>query len=447
MKIVLINGNDQERSIYRIYLENIVGDDEEILETDNVYDGLKNLDRHKDCGLVVCTNNMNDGSASDIYSYLQNNASQIPFVFLAPEITEIEGFQKDNPLNTHITLPTTPSKFRETIVKVLGHYFGRTQTNPAFQKVRLIHFYRYNKVLCNVYLRLSKNKYVKVINANNFYTRDDLDKFRLKDIHHLYVSNSDATQFEISFLRPSSFLTTDLSGLDQEEISKNLTSTHFIMQDLVTHLGFNREVVELAQKSVDNILEFVEKNEDLSKIFTSTRTRKDYVYDHSYLVSIVCCEILRQMKWDNDDNVKNLCLASLFHDITLTNPELAMIDSSMDERLDKFSPQEINTFLGHPFDTAELIKQTELANYEVINIIKQHHENIEGTGFPERLKSNEISTLTCIFLIAHDYINKMYAVDFHPQMNLTVIKELVNKYLSDNFKEPVRAFFDAFKNI
>ena len=446
MKILFIDGDDSEREIYRIYLENMIFD-YTLLLASNFKTALRHLNNDQ-FALIICANNMEDGTSGEVYSHLKELSPQTIFVHFGqttPEnISGLEGFQSHNSKNTYIPLPISPMKFREQILNILRPACINLEPIPAFQKIRLSHFLRFNKVLCNVYLQLSPRKYVKVINANSIYTKDLIDKYRLRGVNHLYIANNDFEKFEITQTK-SSFLIMDAESMTSEELAKALISTHIIMQDIALDLGFNSEVIELAQRSVDEIIKLVDGNPNIIEIFNRLRLKMDYIYDHSYLLCIACCEILKQTGKCSPQKIQNLCMAALFHDITLTNPNLAMIQDANSEELKKFSQEEIKQYLRHPFDSADLLSDNEQIVPEIREIIRQHHENIEGNGFPNRLHPSKLSLYVCIFIVAHDYVSQMYAYNFDTAFTQTVLDNLLAKYDSGHFKTVTNTFCREFR--
>src|SRR5690606_2123329 len=150
----------------------------------------------------------------------------VPFLLFAqnePDVfKEMAGFKSHHSKNTHIPWPCSPAEFREHISRAL--YPDRFGGEPvaAFQKVRIIIFYRFNQVLCQVFLKLSDRKYVRVFNSNVKYTKKDLDHLREKGVTHLFIRNDDFHIFQNAFNRRP-FLTSDGSVLEDPHEAMALT--------------------------------------------------------------------------------------------------------------------------------------------------------------------------------------------------------------------------------
>lgn len=441
MRIFYVDDNDQQRQLYTVYLENIL-DNIEVFHEANTDLALMKMKKIPNIVLVLCAN-LKDGRVGDVYDYTRAHLGQTPFMLIGPEnpdsVTALRGFRSHNDKNGNIQLPISPVQFRETILNTLCPSRFSMAVIPAFKKVRLMHFYRFNKVHCNVYIKLSDRKYVKVINQNTVYSRADLDKLMEKDVEFLYIRNDDFDKFHVTFSK-TPFLSNSNDGRSPEEVADILATTQAIMRKIIRNFGPTEEVIEMANKSVGEIMSLAENTDGLTELVDRMKKNMNYIYDHSYLVAIVCCDILKQMKWNSEEKVRELCMAALFHDITLSNPELAMIQDQSDIRLYHYTEEQIKEYLQHPFKAADILSKADFVTDEVIDIIRQHHENHEGQGFPNKLHPSRLSPLVCIFIMAHDFVSEIFKLDFDPNSKEGILERMLPKYKSGNFKQPMNAF-------
>ncbi len=72
--------------------------------------------------------------------------------------------------------------------------------------------------------------------------------------------------------------------------------------------------------------------------------------------------------------------------------------------------------LKHPLEAAKLVNGFDEIPGEVGFIVEQHHERQDGTGFPRGIDHKDISSISALFIIAHDIVSTMYDAppkDFH----------------------------------
>ena len=457
MRVLFADENDKQRQIYSVYLENILSD-VEIVEAFSSEQAIALLKKNPKFDFILSSADMIDGTGPNLYTFVKEEHPTVPFIFFSGDLPDnikgLDGFRSHNPHNNNILLPLSPAQFKENILKVLKPSRFTAEAVAAFQKVKLIHFWRFNKVLCNIYIRLSDHKYVKIIKENETYTKGELKRLQDKGVEYLFIRNDDFEKFNVGFLK-TPFLIMTADKMTPDQVAEALSMTHTIMQNLIVNLGFTKEVVELAEKSIDEIMKLMQQEDaaNLGTFFKKIRKDNNFIYDHSYLLSIVCCDILKHMRWNSTEEIiklcmSKLCMASLFHDISVINPDMAMIENADDERLKIFSPKEIENYLNHPNTMGDLLHKVDYIPQEVEVIVRQHHENVEGTGFPGKLHHMRLSQLSCMFIIAHDYVTGLYLIEFdqHSGRHAEMINRLRDKYSVGNFKGPIESFCKAHES-
>jgi diguanylate cyclase (GGDEF)-like protein/putative nucleotidyltransferase with HDIG domain len=98
-----------------------------------------------------------------------------------------------------------------------------------------------------------------------------------------------------------------------------------------------------------------------------------------------------------EDQMEGLKAAALLHDIgKLAIPEHILNKQS------KLSPAEFAKVMIHPVVGADILSNVEFP-YEVVPIVKHHHEKFDGTGYPSGLKGEEIPLGARILAIVDCY--------------------------------------------
>ena len=99
----------------------------------------------------------------------------------------------------------------------------------------------------------------------------------------------------------------------------------------------------------------------------------------------------------SNKEMKILRYGSILHDIG----KLAIPDSVL-LKPDKLSDEEYDLIKSHSQKGVEFIKDLEFLE-DTLFIIRNHHERIDGKGYPNGLKDDEIEKLTKIVTIADAY--------------------------------------------
>jgi putative nucleotidyltransferase with HDIG domain/PAS domain S-box-containing protein len=117
---------------------------------------------------------------------------------------------------------------------------------------------------------------------------------------------------------------------------------------------------------------------------------------HSERVTAYALSISREMAL-KEEEVENLRVAALLHDIGKIGTYDVILDNPK-----TLSPEEFALINMHPVRGVEIIRPIKQLE-AILPIIRHHHEKIDGTGYPDGLKGEEIPFLARILCIADAY--------------------------------------------
>jgi HD-GYP domain-containing protein (c-di-GMP phosphodiesterase class II) len=124
--------------------------------------------------------------------------------------------------------------------------------------------------------------------------------------------------------------------------------------------------------------------EALMQVLESTMaTRDPYTVGHQRRVSQIACTIGREMGL-SDERLNNLRIAGTLHDLGKF-----AIPSDLLSKPGKLTPQEFALIKTHPQVAYNILEPISLPG-NTAQIILQHHERLNGSGYPQGLKGEEI---------------------------------------------------------
>ena len=121
--------------------------------------------------------------------------------------------------------------------------------------------------------------------------------------------------------------------------------------------------------------------------------RSDYTSSHSVQMAYLCIAIARELDF-NQDALNALELAAYIHDIG----KIGTPDSVL-SKPEKLSDDEWVDILKHPATGADFLAGIEELT-EVAAIVRHHHEQFDGTGYPDGLKGDAIPLSARILAVA-----------------------------------------------
>lgn len=144
--------------------------------------------------------------------------------------------------------------------------------------------------------------------------------------------------------------------------------------------------------------EQISSQNHLSEIATSLAGAIDakdpYTKGHSTSVSRYSEALARALNLPENE-VERISLGALLHDVGKIG-----IPENVLKKPDKLSDDEWNIMKQHPVIGAERVLEPNEALRDLIPIVKYHHEHIDGSGYPEHLKGDEIPLSAKIVAVA-----------------------------------------------
>ena len=124
---------------------------------------------------------------------------------------------------------------------------------------------------------------------------------------------------------------------------------------------------------------------DTIQAINSVRGTADdsYTTSHQQRVALLACEIAAQLGLE-EERVEGLRLAASLHDVGMIQLPQAMLVKG-----DRLDASEMDVIKAHPQVAYDLLKDIDLP-WPVAEITRQHHERINGSGYPFGLPGSEI---------------------------------------------------------
>lgn len=168
--------------------------------------------------------------------------------------------------------------------------------------------------------------------------------------------------------------------------------------------------------------------------------KEPYTGNHSLRVSNLALLIGKEIRL-SEDRLIALKYASFLHDLGKI-----FIPSEILNKYGKLTFHEFNLVKEHVLKSFEIIKDINFP-YPTHEIILQHHERVDGSGYPKGLKGDEILLEAKILAVA-DVVDAMLSDrPYRTKLNLKdVINELNNNKEVKYDKEVVKATLKVLKS-
>jgi putative nucleotidyltransferase with HDIG domain len=209
---------------------------------------------------------------------------------------------------------------------------------------------------------------------------------RLKDMQytHLYIREAHDTEDDLHILEPVRQETKVKAGA--------------ILKETFAAYDQNRDIhVENLQNVVTEMIEQIFGNRDVVYNMIDIRTHDNYTFAHSVNV---CALSLLMGTWFglNRTDLEILGIGALLHDIGKI-----FIGHDILNKPGLLEPHEYEIIKTHTNKGYELLKERLCISFISAHIAYQHHERIDGTGYPRGLVGNKIHRFAKIVAVADVY--------------------------------------------
>ncbi|HYD18345.1 MAG TPA: HD domain-containing phosphohydrolase [Patescibacteria group bacterium] len=123
--------------------------------------------------------------------------------------------------------------------------------------------------------------------------------------------------------------------------------------------------------------------QSLATLADTIALREAQAMDHQRNVSQVSRAIAQIMRMDEDE-IEAIRIAATLHDVGFI-----LLPSGILTKPGELTDEERAVVRQHPIHSAEIIKNIEFP-WDIAEIVLQHHERLDGSGYPQGLKGDDI---------------------------------------------------------
>lgn len=183
-----------------------------------------------------------------------------------------------------------------------------------------------------------------------------------------------------------------------KQFQKDASSRKFYAISLMNHIKCSFECALTSESDYMQAYNFLVKllteNPDVISDAYYISYYHGYTLQHSIKVSIYAYLIGRQLGL-GVDNLVSLLIGGIYHDVGKVNINKAILDKPA-----KLTEAEFSEIKKHPLYSASALKTANYIPDVITSIASQHHEKLDGSGYPFGLQHNQIQPLTKIITVA-----------------------------------------------
>jgi response regulator RpfG family c-di-GMP phosphodiesterase len=421
-----------------------------VFQADKVSLGIDLLNRQSEISFVVSDYNLTDGNGGEIFAYLRGKGSNIPFFLCSSQnLSDCPEFTLGG-LAGYIQKPFRARDLSTTVVSTIKELSGLSNLETSkYCSIRLMTFLTLGLLPCDVYLKLSEIKYVKIFNTGQAFGNAEFTLYITKNIRELSIRSEDVSLFLNTFSQ-SIFSLCRAKTLPSDTALEASTLGHHTLQRIASSIGFTSEAQTLARSCTHLALRVIMRDSATAALARKFfLPRINYLNEHSISLAQISCMIASLLGLGSENTFFKLAFAAVMHDITLENDDVASIEISIPSAQNLAAPV-YSKFCKHPTEVASLLETMQDIPDGIASLILTHHQRPDGTDslttLPPVQPPGELEILPSIFIVAHDLVNYMWLVNDDPALT-GFLKLYANEYTSGHFKRILETIKEGLQNL
>ncbi|WP_077341546.1 HD-GYP domain-containing protein [Pseudocolwellia agarivorans] len=269
----------------------------------------------------------------------------------------------------------------------------------------------------------TKNKDVNIKSEGYILKESSIEQLKKSHVTYVIIDPSktkqnDATKdsetatAEKSSIPEPKDLTTSLDK-EIKTANKLYNNAKALQEKILQDITLNKIIdTNAVQESTDAIVDSIFRNPDALLCMTRLRMKDDYLVEHSLNVSILMTIFCKHLNIERKV-MEQLALGAFLHDIGKV-----LIPDHILHKPSKLTSDEYEIMKTHVVLGVEALKETPHVSNIVMSVVKEHHERIDGKGYPNQLEAKDISLYGRMIAIVDSYdamtAERVYKAGMHP---------------------------------
>lgn len=440
--ILIVDDEPQILEILEIIIESEL--DVQILKASNGQEAALFLEQDLRPDIIVSDYNMPIKNGG--YLFQRNKEIEnLPFILVSAgdvrDYPEFENFSDSNPHNCFLTKPYEEEELFRAITAPLkknehGSIQDSIQSERGLKKIQPHFLAALSKESYDLFIKVGDEKFLQISKKENGDMMSVIRHHQEKEKHNsfFYMGKDDYSDFLSKAMKEVE----NLLASDQEESKKTIVTftaidlAFTVAQEDLKVLGVSKIHQDLINSSMERVFSDLKKNDELFGMLKDLLESNNYLSNHSILNIYFSSYLLKKLGWSTEQTLKQLLLASFYHDIEIQDQSIARISHPNDCK----EANQRKVVLAHAQAAADYLDKLPGVNHDAHRIILDHHEKPDGTGFPTGHSGENIPPLSCVFILAHHIIDFLLDNNFDKRKLATEIQAMEGTWDRGNFKRP-----------
>lgn len=289
--------------------------------------------------------------------------------------------------------------------------------DTEFTRVDISCFQSGGMAIFDYFIRIRNNHYLKIARQGEPLSPERINSYMQKGATHLYFLTSERRTY-INFMNEVARQALGSGQVKADKILIQLKSaSEQFIEEIYTN-GLQPSLVQESKALTENMFSLLSRQEGMKKILEHYQEMDPQKYSHLFLVSFFAALICKNLSWVGPKTRETITLGAFLHDLGL----LKVPETIRSKNPEEMTAKELQLYREHPRLGADMLADVPGISQQVIQIVYQHHESVNGTGYPLGLTGVKIYPLAKIVTVADEFAYLLTSRKVSPLLGL---KELL----------------------
>lgn len=246
------------------------------------------------------------------------------------------------------------------------------------------------KIDFNAYVKIN-DKYILYLRKGDSFEGTRLTRLKEKKLRKMFISNEEERMYRAYLSKNIEMAYDAKSGASIENRAAIVQGSQQSNTEEVMENPENKEAYDIAKDAAGRYVQFLTQESQAFNQIMNIENTDQSISHHGVTVSTLAVALAKKLGVTDTKQTQLLTLGALLHDFAHFHSTL-----NISRPLSQFSSDDLTTYKKHPFDGGQKVQDKRHFDQTVINIIMQHEECVDGSGFPQGLKESKIDPLALI---------------------------------------------------
>lgn len=199
--------------------------------------------------------------------------------------------------------------------------------------------------------------------------------------------------------------------------------------------AFGEVPIKKCEELIDNYIDLMTHVTGVISMLHCTKSHNEYTFGHSLNVAIIAGVLGKWLGFKGEE-LRDIILSGLLHDIGKMYTPINILDKPS-----KLTDEEMETIKTHPQHGYQLLSDCGEITLDAKFGILQHHERLDGSGYPQGLKGEDIHSYANIVAIADVYDAMSSKRVYRSQVPPFVVIEIIFEQMYDKLNPEMCLIF------